>query len=47
MPLSPDEFYDHAAAAADDEQRLPLARMIGWDISPFEAEGLSLDPRAP
>lgn len=40
MPLSPDEFYDHAMAAADDEQRLPLSRMTGWDISPFEADNL-------
>jgi hypothetical protein len=37
MPLSPEEFYNHAIAAADDEQRLPLSRMTGWDISPFEA----------
>ena len=40
MPLSPDDFYANALAAADDEQRLPLSRMTGWDISPFEAEGL-------
>jgi hypothetical protein len=40
MPLSPDEFYSHAVAAADPEQRLPLSRMTGWDISPFESEGL-------
>ena len=40
MPLNPDEFYDHALAAADEEQRLPLSRMTGWDISPFEQEGL-------
>ncbi|HEX3932798.1 MAG TPA: hypothetical protein VHW64_19035, partial [Nocardioides sp.] len=40
MPLSPEEFYSHALAAADDEQRLPLSRMTDWDISPFEPEGL-------
>jgi hypothetical protein len=40
MALRPDEFYDHAIAAADDEGRLPLARMTGWDISPFEPDGL-------
>ena len=40
MALTPQEFYDHALAAADDEQRLPLSRMTGWDISPFEQEGL-------
>ena len=40
MALSPDEFYEHARAAADDEGRLPLSRMTGWDISPFEQDGL-------
>jgi diadenosine tetraphosphate (Ap4A) HIT family hydrolase len=40
MALRPDEFYEHALAAADDERRLPLARMTGWNISPFEQEGL-------
>ena len=47
MPLSPDEFYAHAMAAADEEQRLPLARMTGWDISPFEAEGLRVSRLRP
>lgn len=50
MALSPKDFYDHALAAADGEQRLPLARMTGWDISPFEADGLRvsrLRPPAP
>jgi hypothetical protein len=47
MPLSPDEFYAHVVAAADDEQRLPLARMVGWDISPFEAEGLQVSRMRP
>jgi diadenosine tetraphosphate (Ap4A) HIT family hydrolase len=40
VALSPDKFYEHALAAADDEGRLPLSRMTGWDISPFEQEGL-------
>jgi hypothetical protein len=40
MPMDPEEFYRHALEAADAEQRLPLARMTGWDISPFEQEGL-------
>jgi hypothetical protein len=39
MALSPDQFYDHAVAAADSEGRLPLARMTGWDISPFDQDG--------
>lgn len=40
MALSPEEFYEHAVAAADSERRLPLSRMTGWDISPFEQDGL-------
>jgi hypothetical protein len=47
MALRPDEFYDHAVAAADRERRLPLARMTGWDISPFEPEGLRVAPLRP
>src|SRR3954469_20474043 len=47
MALRPDEFYDHALAAADGERLLPLARMTGWDISPFEPEGLRVSPLRP
>jgi transposase len=47
MPLSPEDFYAHAVAAADEEQRLPLSRMTGWDISPFEADGLRVSPLRP
>ena len=47
MALSPEQFYDHAVAAADGERRLPLARMTGWDISPFEAAGLRVAPLRP
>jgi hypothetical protein len=48
VALSPEEFYQHAVAAADGERRLPLARMTGWDISPFEQDGLRVTPlRAP
>jgi diadenosine tetraphosphate (Ap4A) HIT family hydrolase len=47
MALRSDEFYDHAVAAADSERRLPLSRMTGWDISPFEAEGLRVAPLRP
>src|SRR5690349_9236840 len=47
MALRPDEFYDHAIAAADSDRRLPLARMTGWDISPFEQEGLRVSPLRP
>jgi hypothetical protein len=47
MALRPDEFYDRAVAAADGERRLPLARMTGWEISPFEQEGLRVTPLRP
>jgi hypothetical protein len=40
VALRPDEFYNHAIAVADGERRLPLSRMTGWDISPFEPDGL-------
>lgn len=47
MALRPDEFYDHAVAVADSERRLPLARMTGWDISPFEPGGLRVSSLRP
>lgn len=47
MALRPDEFYDHAVAAADAERRLPLARMTGWEISPFEQDGLRVSSLRP
>src|SRR5581483_6479482 len=47
MALSPDDFYDHATSVTDDERRLPLSRMTGWDISPFEQEGLRVSPLRP
>jgi len=47
MALPPEEFYRRAVAAADAEQRLPLARMTGWDISPFEQAGLRVAPLRP
>ena len=47
MALTPDEFYEQAVAAADDEGRLPLSRMTGWDISPFERDGLQVSPLRP
>ena len=47
MPLRPDEFYDHAVSVADGERRLPLARMTGWDISPFDLDGLRVAPLQP
>jgi len=47
MALTPEQFYNHALAAADENRRLPLARMTGWDISPFEQEGLLVSPLNP
>jgi diadenosine tetraphosphate (Ap4A) HIT family hydrolase len=47
MALAPEEFYAHAIAAADREHRLPLSRMTGWEISPFEQEGLRVAPLRP
>jgi len=44
VALSPQEFYERAIAAADAERRLPLSRMTGWDISPFEQDGLRVAP---
>lgn len=47
MALTPEEFYQHAIEAADGERRLALARMTGWDISPFEEDGLRVAPLRP
>ena len=40
--MRPHEFYEHAMAKADSDGRLPLSRMTGWEISPFEQEGLKV-----
>ncbi|MEV6596398.1 hypothetical protein AB0M36_05950 [Actinoplanes sp. NPDC051346] len=47
MALTPDEFYQHALAVANGEHRLPLSRMTGWEISPFEQDGLRVSPLVP
>jgi hypothetical protein len=47
VPMSPDEFYAHAMRAADVEGRLPLSRMTGWDVFPFEQTRLRVAPLAP
>ena len=47
MPLDPEEFYAHALAAADADGRLPLSRMTGWEISPFDPDGLRVTPLRP
>ena len=47
MVMSPEEFYARAIAAADEEGRLPLSRMAGWEVFPFEQDGLRVVPLAP
>lgn len=47
MALRPEEFYEHALATSDSEHRLPLSRMTGWDICPFEPSGLRVAPLRP
>ena len=42
--MTPEEFWTHARSAADEDGRLPLSRMTGWDIAPFEQDGLSVVP---
>jgi hypothetical protein len=44
--MSPEEFYAHAMRAAGPDGRLPLSRMTGWDVFPFEQEGLRVVPLA-
>jgi len=42
--MSPEEFYAYAMQAADAEGRLPLSRMTGWEVLPFEQAGLRVIP---
>lgn len=43
---SAEEFHERVAAATDDEGRLAVAieAMPGWDIFPFELDGLRIKP---
>ena len=43
---TPEGFHARVAAATDDEGRLPVAieAMPGWDIFPFELDGLRIKP---
>ncbi|HEX4087439.1 MAG TPA: hypothetical protein VHZ33_01920, partial [Trebonia sp.] len=45
--MTPQEFYAHALTATDEEGRLPLSRMAGWEVFPFEQDGLRVVPLAP
>jgi hypothetical protein len=47
MVMRPEEFHAHAMLAADEEGRLPLSRMAGWEVFPFEQDGLRVVPLAP
>jgi len=40
MTWSPEEFYANALSGADGEGRMALSRMTGWEIFPFEKDGL-------
>ncbi len=46
VPLSPEEFYRNALRDADVDRRMSLSRMTGWEIFPFEPEGLRVVPLA-
>lgn len=45
--MTPQQFHEHARRAADPSGRLPLSRMTGWEIFPFEPDGLQVVPLAP
>lgn len=47
MAMSPEDFHSHALGAADAQRRLPLSRMTGWDVAPFEQDGLRVVPLRP
>ncbi len=47
MPDTPEDFYARCLAHADAEGRLPLPDQSGWDIFPFELEGLRTRPLEP
>ena len=40
VPMVPREFYEYIQQATDSDRRLPLSRMTGWEIFPFERGGL-------
>src|SRR6476469_8793324 len=44
MPMTPQDFYAHVQQASDGEGRLPLSGMTGWEIFPFEQDGLRVVP---
>jgi diadenosine tetraphosphate (Ap4A) HIT family hydrolase len=45
VPETIEDYYARVSDAADDEGRLAIAAdIVGWDVFPFEPEGLSLEP---
>ncbi|MHB8245745.1 MAG: hypothetical protein ACYDGN_10405 [Acidimicrobiales bacterium] len=42
MPLDPDAFFERVERHAGPDGRLPLSRMTGWEIFPFEPDGLKV-----
>lgn len=42
VPFSPEELHAHVTAQVDGEGRLPVPSMAGWEIFPFEADGLQV-----
>ena len=47
MTPTPQQYYDRAVAAADDEGRLPLPEQSMWEIFPFEPDSLRVKPLEP
>jgi hypothetical protein len=47
MAMRPERFYAQAMTAADEDGRLPLSRMAGWEVFPFERDGLRVAPLQP
>ena len=48
MPETIEDYYERVVAAADEDCRLVTdAEIQGWEVFPFESEGLRLKPIAP
>jgi hypothetical protein len=40
MPLGSREFFDRVRSSTGPDGGLPLSRITGWEVFPFEADGL-------
>lgn len=47
MAVEPEVLYERIRAASDDDGRLGLSRMTGWEIFPYEPDGLRVVPVEP